>query len=180
MTNSRLLLAVLAIAVTLPAAGAQNSVRSAARPQGFRGEFFANLDEVEEKILDLAEALPPEKYAWRPAQGVRSTSEVFMHIAGGNRFLATFIGGKAPARSEADLERTVTRKADVIAELRASFDDLRKAAGNVNDLEKPVKMFGTQTTARGVMITILSHLHEHLGQAIAYGRMNSVTPPWSR
>lgn len=181
MARSRFLLVVLAIAVALPAAAAAPSIsRGSARPQGFRGEFLANLDEVEEKILDLAEALPAEKYSWRPAPGVRSTSEVFMHVAGGNRFLATFIGGKAPARSEADLEKTVTRKADVLAELRASFDDLRKAAAGVNDLEKPVKMFGTNTTARGVMITILSHLHEHLGQAIAYGRMNSVTPPWSR
>lgn len=146
---------------------------------GFRAEFIANLDEVQEKIVGLAEATPAEKFGWRPASGVRSISEVYMHIAGGNYFLATFVGVKPPAMS-ADLEKTVTKKADVVAELKKSFEHLRNAAASAKDLEHPVKMFGTKTTYRGVLVTILSHLHEHLGQSVAYARMNGVVPPWSR
>lgn len=182
MKRMVLLLAV----VVLPAvalARSQNAPRPAAPApkQGFRAEFFANLDEVEEKILSLAEITPADKFSWRPAPGVRSTSEVFMHVAGGNYFLATFIGTKAPARN-GDMESKVTAKADVVAELKKSFQHLRSAVSATSDadLEKSVKMFGNQTTYRGVQLTMLNHLHEHLGQAIAYARMNGVVPPWSR
>jgi uncharacterized damage-inducible protein DinB len=170
-----LLLPVLAYAKTPQ----QNAPRAAAPMNGFRAEFFANLDDVQEKIMELAEATPAEKFAWRPATGVRSVSEVYMHIAGGNYFLATFLGVPAPKR-DMDLEKNITKKADVIAELKRSFEHLRDAARKNEDLEKQVKMFGGTTSYRGVLVTVLSHLHEHLGQSIAYGRMNGVVPPWSR
>jgi len=150
-----------------------------AKGQGFQAEFLANLDEVEEKILDLAQSTPADRFGWRPAPGVRSISEVYVHIAGGNYFLASFLGFDAP-KINGDLEKSVTRKAEVVSELRKSFDHLRAAAAATTDLEKPVKMFGNQTSNRGVLMTILSHLHEHLGQSIAYARMNGVVPPWSR
>jgi uncharacterized damage-inducible protein DinB len=150
-----------------------------ATASGFRVEFLANLDEVQDKIVALAEATPAEKFSWRPSGDIRSVSEVYMHIAGGNYFLATFLGANAP-KTEQDLEKNVTKKAEVVAELKRSFDHLRAAASRVEDLEKPVKMFGNSTTNRGVLVTVLSHLHEHLGQSIAYARMNGITPPWSR
>jgi len=149
------------------------------KPQGFRDEFFMNLDDVQDKIVALAEATPPEKYGWRPASDVRSISEVYMHIAGGNYFLATFIGVPSP-KMNGDIEKTVTAKAEVIAELKKSFDHLRKSANRVKDFEKSVNLFGKPTTQRAVLVTMLSHLHEHLGQSIAYARMNGVVPPWSR
>jgi len=156
----------------------QNAAKAAAPVNGFRAEFLANLDDVQEKILELAETTPADKFGWRPGNGVRSISEVYMHIAGGNYFLATFLGVEAPNRAK-DLEQTVKKKADVIAELKRSFEHLRSAVNRTEDLEKSVKMFGSSTTHRGVFITMLSHLHEHLGQSIAYARMNGVVPPWS-
>ena len=173
------------LALALPVFAAQNTARPAARaqaapqPTGFKAEFFANLDDVEDKIMHLAESVPADKYGWRPASDVRSISEVFMHIAGSNYFLATFVGADSP-KLNGDLEKSVTRKADVIAELRRSFEHLRNVVNTTSDLERSVKMFGNQTTRRGVLVTILSHLHEHLGQSIAYARMNGVIPPWSR
>ena len=172
------------LVLLLPAlawARVQNTPRPAAPPlTGFRAEFMANLDEVQEKIMELAESTPAEKYSWRPAHDVRSISEVYMHIAGGNYVLSTFLG-YPPPKPARDLEKSVTRKADVVAELQKSFDHLRAAAARTPDLEKQVKMFGNRTTShRGVMVAALSHLHEHLGQSIAYARMNGVTPPWSR
>lgn len=172
-------LALLMSVLTVPllAAPAQNTP-SKAQPQGFRAEFQAQLSEVEEKIVALAEATPAEKFSWRPAGDIRSISEVYMHIAGGNYFLSTFLGAPAPAHA-GDIEKRITRKSEVIAELRKSFDHLRSAALNAPDLDKPVKMFGSTTSNRGVMVTMLNHLHEHLGQSIAYARMNAVVPPWS-
>lgn len=156
----------------------QNAARPASAPTGFRAEFLTNLDDVQGKIISLAEATPADKFSWRPAPGVRSISEVYMHIAGGNYFLATFLG-VTPPKANGDIEKTITRKADVIAELKRSFEHLRNAANSASDLDKPTKMFGTNTTYRGVLMTMLSHLHEHLGQSVAYGRMNGVVPPWS-
>ena len=164
----------LAFARVQPAPKTQNG----APPTGFRAEFIANLDDVEKKLVTLAESTPADKFTWRPSKDVRSISEVYTHIAGSNYFLASFLGVDAPGM-DGDLEKTVTKKAEVIAELKRSFAHLRKASASVRDLETPVKMFGNQTTSRGVLVTVISHLHEHLGQSIAYARMNGVIPPWS-
>ncbi len=148
--------------------------------RGFRAEFLRDLSDVEKKIEDLAAVMPADKYTWRPAPGVRSVSEVYMHIAGGNYFLASFVGMKPPAYDERALER-INDKQRVLAELKKSFDHIRLAALNASDadLDKPIKMFGNDTTVRGAFMTALNHLHEHLGQSIAYARMNGVVPPWS-
>jgi uncharacterized damage-inducible protein DinB len=147
---------------------------------GFRAEFLRDLDEVQRKIIDLAETVPAEKYSWRPEKGVRSISEVYMHIAGGNYFLASFVGMKPPAYDTSKFEQ-IHDKATVLFELKRSFDHLRNAIlmASDKDLDKPIKMVGNDTTVRGGFITALNHLHEHLGQSIAYARMNGVVPPWS-
>lgn len=154
--------------------------QNGAPKSGFRAEFLHDFDDVSKKILELAEATPAPKYAWRPAPGVRSFSEVYMHIAGGNYFLATFAGAKPPSYDTRNLEK-IGDKARVVEELRKSFDYLRMVAMQVSeaDLDKPIKMFGYDTTHRGALMTALNHLHEHLGQSIAYARMNGVVPPWS-
>lgn len=180
----RLVIAAILTATPLCLAA---QLQSAARaPQnglftkGFRAEFLSGLDEVQDKITKLAAAVPAEKYSWRPARGVRSISEVYMHIAGGNYFLATFLGKEPPADIPKDLEQ-ITDKQRILAELRKSIDFLRSVAMSDDvDLEKSVKMLGGTTTRRGVYVTMLNHLHEHLGQSIAYARMNGVIPPWSQ
>jgi uncharacterized damage-inducible protein DinB len=148
--------------------------------RGFRAEFLHDLADVEKKIVDLAAATPADKYSWRPAPRVRSVSEVYMHIAGGNYFLASFVGMKPPAYDEASLER-IGDKARVLEELKKSFAHIRTAALRATDadLDKPIKMFGSDTTQRAAFMQALTHLHEHLGQSIAYARMNGVIPPWS-
>jgi uncharacterized damage-inducible protein DinB len=167
--------------LTLPSfalAAKDQTPRAAAKPAGFQAQFVADLDDLESKIVSLANATPADKFAWRFSKDVRSISEVYMHIAGANYFLSTFLGVEAP-RTEGDIEKTVTKKAEVIAELRKSFVHLRNAANGATDLETSVMMFGKQTNYQGVLVTMLNHLHEHLGQAIAYARFNSIVPPWS-
>lgn len=144
------------------------------------GEFIANLADVEKKVVGLAEATPAEKFGWRPAEGVRSVGEVFNHLSGGNYFLLSFAGVKPPAMDR-DFEKKVTDKAKIIETLKASFAHVRKAAMEATDadLEKKTKMFGQDTNYRNVYLVIVTHAHEHLGQSIAYARMNGLTPPWS-
>jgi uncharacterized damage-inducible protein DinB len=164
----------LALLLAAPMLFAQQNAKkppqNGAPKAGFRTEFLSDLDEVQKKILDLANAVPAEKYTWRPNADVRSVSEVYMHIAGGNYFLATFLGVQPPD----DMQQ-------VLAALQKSFDHVRTIVKNTSDadFDKPVKLFGNATTRRGVFVTMLNHLHEHLGQSIAYARMNGVTPPWS-
>lgn len=183
----RILLAVLCLAAVpqlasaLPVQNTRPQHQNGVPKTGFRADFVAGLAEVEEKTIDLAVSVPVDKWSWRPAKGVRSVSEVYAHVAGSNYFLATFVGKQPPADIPKDMEK-ITDKQRILAELRRSFEFLGTAIASESeaDLDKPVKMLGTNTTRRGVYMTILNHLHEHLGQSIAYARMNGVVPPWSR
>ena len=147
---------------------------------GFRAEFLRQLDGVEKKLLDLAQAMPEEKYSWRPGEGVRSVSEAYMHVAGANFFLTRIIGAEPPAGVDRGMEK-ITNKAKVLELLKRSFEHVRQAALKTADAEmdKPVELFGRQTTVRGVFLMLALHQHEHLGQSIAYARMNGIAPPWS-
>ena len=174
------LLTVIALALPLQAIASDVKADNATPKSGFRAEFLRDLDGVQKKIVDLATAVPADKYGWRPAPGVRSISEVYMHIAGGNYFLASFTGMKPPGYDNRSLEK-ITDKDRVLVELKKSFEHLRTAALNASDtdLDKSIKMLGNDTTERAAFLTALNHLHEHLGQSIAYARMNGVVPPWS-
>jgi uncharacterized damage-inducible protein DinB len=145
--------------------------------------WLPEFDLAARQTLALAEAIPADKYSWRPAPGVRSVSEVCVHIATTNGFLLGQAGVKLasgpPLKLQGDLEKTVTAKADVIALLRWSQDAVR-AAYPTADRVKTVKFFGSDTTADGLFLRILVHCHEHMGQSVAYARMIGVAPPWSQ
>ncbi len=150
-------------------------------PSGMRAMFLSQLADVEKKMNSLAVAMPAEKYSWRPAPGVRSISEVYTHIAGANYLFASFVGAKTPAGISRDMEKTVTEKSKVLDVMKQSFEHARQAVLGLSDedMSKSVKMFGRDTTYGGVLFTMANHMHEHLGQSIAYARNNGVVPPWS-
>ncbi len=153
-----------------------------APPTGFRAEYLAEVDDVGKKLVDLAQAMPADKYSWRPAPGVRSVGEVYVHIVNGNSTLPSFLGAPRMEGVSRDSEKTVTDKTRIVELLKKSLDNVKAAAGNVTDadLNKKVKTFGDrEMTERQVLFRILNHMHEHLGQSIAYARSNGVTPPWS-
>ncbi|MBI4547250.1 MAG: DinB family protein [Ignavibacteriae bacterium] len=180
--NKSFIFVLMSVLVTLLSLSQEKGKEANAKmPSGFRGEFLYQLDDVSKKIVDLAEAVPTEKYTWRPMEGVRSISEVYMHIAGANYLLPSFVGFKPPAGMNRDMEKTVTEKANVVKFLKQSFEFIRKAIMETSDsdLDKPAKIFGRETTMRGVFFEIANHMHEHLGQSIAYARMNKIVPPWT-
>ncbi|HEY3170441.1 MAG TPA: DinB family protein [Thermoanaerobaculia bacterium] len=175
---------VFAIVVVSSAALGQTATTLAPSPpavSGLRADVIWQLSDVEKKLVALAEAIPQDKYGWRPGPGVRSVSEVYMHIAGGNYFLSSFLGAKMPEGFTRDMEKTVTEKPKVIETLKKSFDHARKAveATPDSDLDKKVKVFGQEPSERMMLIVLVSHGHEHLGQSIAYARTNGIVPPWS-
>ena len=135
------------------------------------------------QLVSLAEATPAEKFAWRPAPGIRSFSEVYMHIALTNYFLLRQAGFKLPpeiaAGISADSEKAVTAKGDVIKWLKESQDLVRDSYPKA-DRQKKAKLFGAETTVDGIFLRLLVHNHEHMGQSVAYARMNGVVPPWSK
>jgi uncharacterized damage-inducible protein DinB len=153
------------------------------KPSGVRADILAQIQDAETKLLALAEATPADKFGWRPAEGVRTTGQVFAHVAGGNYFLATFWGVQPPAGVDPrSFEAAAGDKAATIERLRQSFEHVRGAIEKASDadLDKAIEMFGHPSTVRGAMLTTASHAHEHLGQAIAYARSNGIVPPWSR
>jgi uncharacterized damage-inducible protein DinB len=160
-----------------------NSPLSAQKPpegiwEGYDGEW----KHVTSQLIALAEATPEEKFSWRPAPGVRSTSEVYMHIAVANFYLLSITGPKMPPQVDPKLEKAVTKKAEVIDWLKRSLDAVKTAHAKVTpkELERKVHIADRDATVDGMYLRIIVHANEHMGQLIAYARMTGVVPPWSK
>ena len=149
---------------------------------GYRSEVLAEVMVQEDKFARLAEAIPAEKYTWRPAPDVRSFAEVFLHVAAANFNLYKLVGTPPPAGFDVKgFEKSATDKAKVIATLKDSFAHAKKAITAMPDanLEKSLDWFGGKNTQRGILLFIVRHAAEHLGQSIAYARFAGITPPWT-
>ncbi len=146
--------------------------------QGYDGE----LRHVSQQLIALAEATPEKNFAWRPAQGVRSTSEVYMHIVIANFGLLSEIGVKPPPDFKQVSETNVTTKADVISWLKRSLEAVKQAhlSENPGDLGRKIKLHDRESTVDDMYLRIIIHNNEHMGQLVAYARMTGVVPPWSK
>ena len=183
MPSRPILIHALALMLT-GATVATAQTGDAASATGVRKELIGQLADAEKKLVALAEATPADKYGWRPAAGVRSVSEVFMHMVGANYMLPGMAGVKRKPDVEMtrDMETKVVDKAQVVELLRKSFAFTKQSMLDVPDdqMDVAVDFFGSKSTKRGVLVLIATHAHEHLGQSIAYARMNGIVPPWSR
>lgn len=180
----------VAVALALALSAAAPLATAVHAQQGFMSVMHRDLNDTQKKLVDLANAIPEAAYAWRPAPGVRSVGEVFQHIAADNYILPAFMGTPAPAATGITTEystavayetRPGLTKAQIIADLEASFAHLHQAV-NVNtdaNITENINWFGTPATRLQSMTGTVGHLHEHLGQLIAYARSNGVKPPWS-
>jgi uncharacterized damage-inducible protein DinB len=173
----------LAAACLLAGAPLAAQAPAAAQPAGWRAEFLFHYDQAAEKYVQLAEATPAEKFTWRPAEGVRSIAEVYLHISQANYGFTRNLGGAPPAGLNMQgFEKSTTDKAAVVKHLRDSFAAFRAAvtAFPEGEPERMVRFFSpAQITARQFLFFTADHTGEHLGQAIAYARMNGIVPPWS-
>lgn len=153
-------------------------------------EFLGQIEFVQGRLSQLAGAMPQSTMEWRPMEGVRSVSEVYLHAAFANYICVTVSGGTVPDDigftmdfSKAhEWDTGSTDKAEVIEDMNESFDILKKRIAELTeeDLNREVEIFGMTMTIRNFIVTMIAHCHEHLGQGVAYARMNGVVPPWSQ
>jgi uncharacterized damage-inducible protein DinB len=146
--------------------------------QGYDGEWR----HVSNQLIALAEATPEKNFAWRPAPGVRSTSEVYMHIAQANFSLLSATGTRMPPEMQGNVEKTITSKPEVISWLKRSLEAVRQAhlAETPTHLALKVTVQGRNSTVDDMYLRIIIHDNEHMGQLVAYARMTGVVPPWSK
>jgi len=146
-------------------------------------EAAGSLGFVSGHVMQLAQAIPSEKYSWTPEKGVRSFAGVFAHIISANYFFATKLGAKLPAGVEMEsIETKLKTKEEISAALKQSYDLIISAVKNAKDAELATKVefpFPGEYTNMSSILISLSHSNEHLGQLIAYSRMNGIKPPWS-
>ena len=148
--------------------------------------YVEDFEAMESKFLDLADAMSAEQYAWRPMEGVRSVSEVFMLIAAENYMVPAYWNAEPPEGMTVEPAlwgtlRQVTDKDEVIEHLKKSYTYYKQALAHVttDQLHETIDFFGQEKTVNAAIFLIVGDAHEHLGQAIAYARMNEVVPPWT-
>lgn len=135
------------------------------------------------RVLDLAKAMPAEKYSWRPDEGVMSVEEVYTHIARYNYlYPATSLGIPSPENINLDEIESITGKEEVISILEASINHLSDAMEKMPEskLSESTELYGRTVNGQAVLMQLITHMSEHVGQSIAYARMNGVVPPWNR
>ena len=182
----KLLIALCFVTILFAAFAAQGQVNpykdGTPGVTGYRSEVLSEVIVQENKFIRLAEAVPAEKYAWRPSPDVRSIAEVFLHVSAANYNLYKLVGSPVPDGVDIEgLEKSTTDKAKVVSTLKDSFAHAKKAITAMPDadLEKSMDWFGGKNTERGILLFVVRHASEHLGQSIAYARVIGVTPPWT-
>lgn len=150
----------------------------------FQKETAGSITFASGQVMQLAEAIPADKYSWSPQTGVRSVAQVFAHIISANYFFASKLGAKIPEGINMQaLEKELKTKDAIAAELKRSYDVAINAIKNTPDdaLANKVEFpFPGEFTGMSAVLIVLAHSNEHLGQLIAYARMNEITPPWSK
>jgi len=163
-------------------------VEAAPEAPAAAADVLFSLSSVESEVMQLAKAVPEEKYGWRPGPGVRTFQQVFLHIAYANHLILSIAEGS----DEGEVKKTIEdndkgeqqpiSKEKTLAALTESFAEVHKYLDEVRAqaLTRDAEFFGRKTTRRGVLIWLDTHMGEHLGQVIAYARMNGIVPPWSK
>lgn len=147
-----------------------------------KAQSAQDLDDMHKKFYRLAQAIPADKFTWRPGEGVRSFSEVFLHVADMNFQMPAAIGATpAPGYKKDGYETSTTDKAKIIEQLNQSFEYVHAYVEHMTnaDFAKPETKFGPEASAGDIIYIIVADDHEHLGQSVAYARVNGIVPPWT-
>jgi len=172
------LLLILGMAGTTTA----QSTDSSAPSYDLKAQALLDLEGVQKKFVDLANAVPADKFAWKPSEDTRSFAEVLMHVAGERYQILRLMGATPPADFNGKtFEKSTTDKAQVIAELDKTWAFAKQTIGGMSnaDFAKLLPKLGPQANAGDVVYILVADAHEHLGQAITYARVNGVVPPWT-
>ena len=151
-------------------------------PLDYRNEFLEHFERSSRKVVQLSEAVPADLYGWSPGEGVMPVAQVYAHIARYNYlYLSQSLGIPAPAGVDWENLESLTDKQAVRAALLASVEHVRRtvSAMSEQDLTRVTRLYGRQVAGWAVLFQLLAHMNEHVGQSVAYARMNGIVPPWS-
>jgi uncharacterized damage-inducible protein DinB len=168
-------------------ASAQNSDAAAsadhtAPSYDMKGQSLADLQVVQKKFVDLAKAIPADKFTWRPSADSRSFAEVFLHVVGERYGILGLMGATPPAGFDRKtFEKSTTDRARIVDELNKSWEFTQKTINGMTnaDFAKLLPRLGPQANAGDVVYILVADAHEHLGQIVAYARVNGIVPPWT-
>jgi uncharacterized damage-inducible protein DinB len=147
-----------------------------------KGQALLDLEAVQEKFVNLANAVPADKLTWRPSPDSRSFAEVFLHVAGERYGILAMMGTEKPAGFNGKtFEKSTTDRAQIVQELNKSWGFAQTAIQGMSnaDFAKLLPQLGPQANAGDVVYILVADAHEHLGQAVAYARENGIVPPWT-
>jgi uncharacterized damage-inducible protein DinB len=171
-----------AVSPTAQSAQATQSADKTAPSYDMKGQALLDLDGVNKKFVSLADALPQDKFTWRPSDDSRSFAEVFLHVAGERYGILSLMGATPPAGYDRKtFEKSTTDKAKIIEELNKSWDYAQKTIQGManSDFAKLLPKLGPDANEGDVIYILVADAHEHLGQAVAYARVNGIVPPWT-
>ncbi len=160
-----------------PALAGQSSARD------FGDEILGHFQSSTMKVGALAEGMPENLYGWRPGDGVMTVAHVYAHITHYNfMYLRDNMGIAAPPGVDVDNIESIEDKARILELFQQSVEHVRGAVGHMSDheLAASTRLYGRDVPKWAVMMQLVAHMNEHLGQSIAYARMNGIVPPWSR
>ena len=164
------------------AQAAQTTTDTSAPSYDMKAQALLDLQTVNKKCVDLAQAVPADKLTWRPSPDARSFAEVFLHVAGERYGILSMMGANPPAGFKAkDFEKSTTDKDRIFEDLNQSWDFANKAINGMTnaDYAKLLPKLGPQANEGDVIYILVADAHEHLGQLIAYARQNGIVPPWT-
>lgn len=146
--------------------------------QQFKGHF-----QYASRVLELAKAMPAEKYSWRPGEEVYSVREIYTHIASTNYYyLQNSLDIPAPDDVNVDEIESITGKDSVVTVLEQSIKHVQESIDKMpaSKLSEQTEMYGRTVNGQAVLMQLITHMSEHVGQSIAYARTNGIVPPWNR
>jgi len=147
-----------------------------------KAQSLIDLERVQKKFVDLLNAVPADKMTWRPSSDSRSFAELFLHVAGERYGILSLMGVEKPAGFDGKtFQKSTTDKAQILVELNRTWEFAQKAINGMTnaDFAKLIPKLGPQANAGDVVYILVGDAHEHLGQAVAYARMNGIVPPWT-
>lgn len=132
-------------------------------------------------ILETAEMLDDEMYAYQPTDEVRSAGQILAHIAGAQYMFCSVAANEENPSSE-NFEETATSKADVVAALQAGLDYCGSVYEGMTDAAgaEMRNLFGMEMAASAILAFNSAHNYEHYGNLVTYMRMNDLVPPSSQ
>jgi uncharacterized damage-inducible protein DinB len=183
IVRSALILACLSASIFGAAAQTSDAPADHSAPSyDLKAQALVDLERAQKKFVDLENAMPADKLTWRPSEDSRSFAEVFLHVAG-ERYQILALGGATPPAdfNGKTFEKSTTDKARIVDELNKSWEFAQKTINAMTnaDFAKLLPKLGPQANAGDVVYILVADAHEHLGQLVAYARVNGIVPPWT-